>query len=612
VVALSETARGSGTWRGHLIAIIVLLVAISASYRPVLDAGFINYDDPKFISENIPVSAGLTWQSVRWAMSADFFTFTPHVEYWEPLVVLSRLMDFSLHGKDAGGHHLTSLIIHILNAILLYALLLRLRAAWGLSVLGALWFGLHPLNVEAVAWLSARKDLLAGTFTLLVALAYVHYGERTGARRYLVLLLAYCLAAMTKPSVMVVPALLLVLDFWPLRRKEGWRRLLLEKLPLAAIAVLVAVLAWISQRGFGAFQTTESLPVLARIPHSMINVALYLKQWIAPLSLSVYYPIPAKLAIGSWLAAGCLLAVLTFLAVKMRDRFPCILAGWLWFLTGLAPVIGLTGLGSSRMADRYMYVPMIGLIAAVLFLPWPRWLAKPVGKRVALAVCGMALIALGWLSHAQAGRWQDSATFFAHAVKLTPDSSLMNLQLANGLLDQGRYHECVAVSRHGLDVSPNNARIWRVLGAALGRSGHANEAIRAMDKAIQLDGSPALFFVERGELLAGQGKMDLGLADMNHAVEMAPDEPRCYRARALVLAQMLRWPEALADGRAMLDLWPHNAAYVVDVSRLLHQAGNDRDALSLLSENRALLARDPAAAGQARVLVEQIAGRPGS
>lgn len=592
----------------HLLATLLLVAATIGSFPPVLNAEFLNYDDPKFVSENIPLSEGLGWRSAGWAFGAGFFTFSPEVEYWGPLVALSRLMDVSLHGDDANGHHLTSLAIHAVNVLLVYALFFNIGGSRWRSVVGALLFGLHPLNAEVMGWLSARKDLLAGSFILLTALAYVHYCKRPGGRRYFILLATYALAAMTKPAVMVVPALLLAMDFWPMARTARWRRLVLEKIPLVAIAVLVAVLACIAQRGFGAFQTLEAIPLHLRGAHSVVNCGLYLRQWIAPHSLSIYYPIPAALGARDLILAVCVFAVFSGLAVMLRRKFPSLLGGWLWFLLGLAPVIGLVSLGSSRLADRYMYMPMLGLISAILFLPWERWISKMQLRILGATCCALLLGAFAFLSHRQAKLWHDSATLFTHAVALSPNSIPMNLQLANGLLVQGRHAEAMPVCLHGLRLAEDNPRMWRVLAATLGKSGHTAEAIRAMDKAISLDSSLAIFHVERGELFAQSGDLERALKEMMQAVEMAPGNPRCYKGRALVFAQMKRWPEAQADGRAMLDLWPHNAGYVVDVCRLLHQSGSGPQALQLLSAKRAVIERSGRAISEARVLVGQIRG----
>ena len=600
--------------REHLLISLFLFVVVLAAFSPLLEAGFINYDDPLFVSQNVTVSAGLSWSNIGWAWMAGFFRHSSLVEYWEPVVAWSRLTDFSLYGFDAKGHHLTSVLIHGANAVLLYAGVFSLSASRVRSGLVAILFALHPLNVEAVGWLSARKDLLGGTGTLLTVLAYIHYAKRPAVGRYLGLLLAYGFAAMTKPSVMVVPALLMVIDHWPLRREVGWRSLLVEKIPLFALAGVVAFLAWLSQHGFGAFLTLESIPPLHRLANAVINSWIYFRQWVYPSSLSIIYPISRLLNLGELIWAGCFFVGTSTAAICWRKRYPSLLTGWLWFLVGLAPVIGLVALGSSRTSDRYMYVPMMGLIAAVVFLPWEAWSGTVSSSRVlckstGALVCGLLIGTLGLCSYAQSKLWRSSVDIFSHAARLYPDFMPVNLQLALGLADEARYKEAVGVGVRALQISPENGKLWRVLGRSLAKMGQLPEASRVLDRAIRFEPTLALAYLDRGELLGEQGKMELAFADMEKALELVPNGQECFRRRAQLLAKAGRWPEALADGEQMLALWPHNGEYVFALAQLWHQSGDDAEALEHLKAGARAVDANPEAAIKTRVLLDEILER---
>ncbi len=597
----------------HLLVVAALVLGVFVAFGPLLEAGFINYDDPLFIVGNVPVSAGLRAGCLEWAFTAGFLRPTPEVEYWEPLVVLSRMLDFSLFWNDAKGHHLTSVLLQALNAVLLYGAVFAFSRDRVRSALVAMLFALHPLNVEVAGWLSARKDLLAGTFSLLTVITYGAYRSRPGWGRYLALLGVYGLAAMTKPAVMAVPVLLFVLDGWPFQVGIS-RRTVLEKLPLLLIAVAVAWLAWKSQVGFRALQPLEASGLGRRLANVPVNCMLYLGQWIWPTRLSIHYPIPFSVGGMELGAAVSIVVGLSAAAWVLRRKMPGLLAGWLWFLVGLGPVIGLVGLGSSRLADRYMYVPMMGLLVGITFLPWQKWLGRDSLRRGAIAggVAVLAiLVGLGWLSFRQAQHWHDSVSVFTQAQKLYPESPATGLNLALSYNDEGRYREAVAEGVRVQRWEPNNPRIWAMLGTALGSSGHQPEAIRCLDRALELDHRMVGAHLDRGRFLSELGSFQQARDAFGRAVEAGPDAPECFRRRALFFAEHRLWPEAVADTERMLELWPHNPEYVLVAAKVSFWAGDRNRALGVLRAYRTVLGRNMETSLRAQQLVGEITGKAG-
>lgn len=569
---------------------------------PLLHAGFINFDDPLFISENPRIAAGLGWKSLAWAFSANFFHYTPTAEYWEPLVLITRLTDTSLHGMNPAGHHLTSLLLHMVNAVLLYAAIFLLTGQrWPAFAVAAL-FAVHPLNVEPVAWLAARKDLVCGTFVLLTLIAYAVYVKRQSRGSYQLLIATYGLAAMTKPMAVSVPLLLLLLDDYPLERAESWRKRILEKAPLFAISIPVVLLALHSQKSWGAIQPVELAPPFQRLMNAVINYALYLRQMTWPARLSIVYPADKTADPMEFLGSAAVLAIVSICAIKMRKRRPCLLAGWMWFLVSLAPVAGFVPIGGSRISDRYMYLPMIGILFAVV------WLLKAAKRnaRILTALAAAVLAVLVCLSRAQSRVWENSAAVFTHAQRFYPDSLMINLQLALGLEDQQRYQEAIETYGRVLRIDGTDARAWFGIGRCLHRLGRPGEAIRCTRKATALDPKLTLAFVELGTAQAETGNLDGALQSFDHAIQLYPLLPETYFRKTILCARMRRWPEAVASSVELMKLQPANAGWVLLAARTLHAAGDDAAARSVLKTHAGVLAGDPKIAPQAEQLEQEL------
>lgn len=601
--------------RVFLLVTALLIGVVLAAFAPLLKAGFINYDDPQFISRNLQLADGLSWSALRWGFEANLSYFHPGAEYWEPLVIASRLIDVSLYGMQPEGHHLTSLLLHALNAVLLCGLLWVLKLDRFRSVLVALLFALHPLNVEVVGWLSARKDLIGATLTLVVMMVYCAYVRRPQPWRYMAVIAVYGVAAMTKPMVMVVPALLLLLDVWPLKRPEPLRRRLIEMAPLFVIALGVAVLAWKAQAEFNAIQGLDISPIPRRLLNVVVNYSIYLRQILWPRALSIFYPNEPGLSFGRAVGPGLALACVSGLVLRGRNRFPQMFMGWLWFLLALSPVIGWVGLGSSRTADRYMYLPGIGLFMGAVFLPWETWmparlLEKYRRQPLRFAWLGMLALGLAALSVAtfqQAQVWANSVAVFSNARRFFPRDPTINLQLALGFLDEGHPSKAVSLSLEVIRAKPQDAKAWRILGTALGRLGHAGEAKRALQKAIQFDPKLTIAYLDLSGFEADSGNMEGALAALERATGTTPNYAETYYRRALIYIKQERWGDALSDLELLLALRPKSPEYALLMAQTANAAGIKSRAREVLRKYADVFARSPDLLDDVETLRRQLA-----
>ena len=356
-------------WFAQPIVIAIGLVAINLFiYSSVRHFQLVNWDDSTYVTENPTVLGGLSWSSAWWALT------TGHSPYWHPMTWLSHLLDVTLFGTDAGMYHVTNLVIHIANTLLVFELFRRMTGQTGRSAFVAAIFASHPLHVESVAWIAERKDVLSTFFWMLTAIAYVSYVRRPGWPRYLAMLVLYALALMSKPMVVTLPVVLLLLDLWPLRRDAPWIRLIVEKVPLLVLALATSIATVIVQNSVGAMAGLDALPWPVRAANATIGYVAYLWKTIWPTHLAAFYPLFA-ISPGRVAAAAIALVAVTALVVARRAKYPYLFVGWFWYLITIAPVIGLLQAGEQGMADRFMYVPMIGILVMVA---WgvPAWLER--------------------------------------------------------------------------------------------------------------------------------------------------------------------------------------------------------------------------------------------
>jgi protein O-mannosyl-transferase len=432
--------------RAMLICLLLALITL-ALYWPATHFDFTNYDDPDYIIYNPPIQHGITGDSLAWAFK------TNHASNWHPVTWVSHIADFALFGLNPGGHHLTNLLFHTANVVLLFLVLCQLTGAQWRSALVAALFAWHPLHVESVAWVSERKDVLSAFFWLLTLAAYGRYAKGRKAF-YCLALLFFALGLMSKPMVVTLPFVLLLLDFWPLQR-TAVSGLFLEKIPFFALATLDCVATLWAQRGANSVVSLGILPFSARLANALVSCVLYLWKMLWPVDLALPYPYSHVWRFWPAAGAGCLLLLISAGAILRARSQPWLIVGWLWFLGTLTPVIGLAQTGIQPMADRYSYLPLIGIfIMAAWAIPgdWTRW-PRP-GLVFGAAVAG----ALGFLlagAEVQLQYWRNSVTLFSHTVAVTRNNILAEYNLAEALARQGDEAEAVIHYQRALAIEPN-------------------------------------------------------------------------------------------------------------------------------------------------------------
>ena len=553
--------------RRKTVAICLLLfVLVLWGFLPSLYNGFVNYDDNVYVTENLQVQAGLTWESLAWAFGKVHGEQT----YWHPLTWVSHMLDCRLYGLKPWGHHLTSVLWHAVNTLLVFLVFKRLTGAfWRCAVLAAL-FALHPLQVDTVAWVTERKNLLSTFFFLLTVWAYARYAQaqslkskvqslkseagtedaETGmqmpgtpnthhashftfhaARFYLLSLSFFALGLMCKPAVVTLPFVLLLLDYWPLHRFQLatrnfqlstlWR-LVWEKAPLFLLAAASSGITLAAHHALGIVAADSELPWDLRIENGVVSYCRYLGKVCYPLRLCVLYPHPQEWPLLSVLLASLLLLGISVLAVTQWMRRPYLAVGWFWFLGTLVPVIGLVQVGGQAMADRFMYAPLIGLL---LLLIWgmhdltSRWRYQT----VALAAAGAAaIVACLILTRNQVAYWKDSESLFRHAIAITENNCIAHYNLGDALLKRGQIDEAIAHFQKALQIRPDFAAVHNNLGNLLLEKGRVDEAIVHFQKALEIR---PLFAVARSNLggaLLQKGQTEAAIVQFQKALESTP------------------------------------------------------------------------------------------
>jgi Flp pilus assembly protein TadD len=566
--------REGRAWLCFVAALVLLGAWI---YHPVRHYGYLDYDDSLFVRPLPAFTHGLNAESVRWAFGANLIQHSQHVEYWCPLTVLSRLLDIQLFGDDPGAFHLTNLILHLVNAGLLALVLRQFTGRLWPSLFVALLFAVHPLNAEVVCWLSARKDLVNAFFFFLTLLAYRAYVRRQDLPRYLLLMLAYIACLLAKPMGMTVPILLLVLDFWPLRRwtfgesklSDGFR-LIAEKVPLLLLALVTGALAILSQRDWGSLVSPTKLPLTLRLTNALYSYGVYLRRVFWPSDLCCFYPHPMN-TLTVWQLGGSavLLVAVTFGVWLLRRSAPMFLAGWCWFVITLAPVCGIMQLGSYGMADRYTYLAMLGPIAALTWWLADRWSVR--GLRVAAAVLLLACIGS---SSAQTLYWRDDLTAFTRAMLVSRNNFMAHENVGVALENEGREKDAYAHLVTAARMNPGWWNVWMNLAEVQINRGENREAVHSLALSLQRSPKNLRAMLLIGILEKKLGDFDRAEAAFQQMLKTAPDDPDANRELGNLYAEHSRWPEARAAWAAYLRVHPEDT----ETQRRYAEAGAPKDA----------------------------------
>jgi tetratricopeptide (TPR) repeat protein len=587
----------SGPSRKQLIAIYLFLAVISlVVFNQTVRYNFVNFDDDLYVYEAPAIKAGLTIQGVAAAFTK------PHARNWHPLTTISHMLDCQLYGLKAGGHHATNVILHTLAVLLLFRVLQQMTGSiWKSSVVAAL-FAIHPLHVESVAWVSERKDVLSAVLFFLMLGAYSSYARAPSIRRYLLIAALLAAGLMSKPMLVTAPMVLLLLDYWPLRRTVSHEsntkghalvvkgqsstisRLILEKLPLFALSAGAAVVTFIVQkRAVGAI---PPLPLAWRVENAVVSYLIYIWQTLWPARLAAFYPHPnGTLAFWEVTLATGLLVVITATAIVFRNRWPYLFTGWLWYLVMLFPVIGLIQVGEQGHADRYTYLPHVGLfllgvwgIAEVLK---PLRVARWVPAATALAV----ILAMATTAFIQASYWRNSETLWSHALDVTSDNDFAHNNLGylcsnSGQLDRAISHfEAAAMIRHGKTNKHYNvgsAFVEMNLADALARKGQSDEAMVHYQQAITLEPNYADAYYNRGNLLLAKGQIDDAIADWEKTLQLQPNDADAHTCLGNAFLRKGSLNEAIAHYQTAVTLAPDDPHSRNNLAWILATSSDDK------------------------------------
>jgi tetratricopeptide (TPR) repeat protein len=550
--------------RPDLLILVGLAIVTFGIYAQVIGHRFIHLDDLSYITENSMVNRGVTLNGLAWA----FTTF--HAGYWHPLTWIAHMIDSQLFGMFAGGHLLVNALFHVADTLLIFWFLLgTTRARWSSALVAGL-FALHPLHVESVAWACELKSALSTFFGLLSLIAYVRYAEAPSIRRYAWVAIMLAFGLLAKPMLVTWPFVMLLLDYWPLRRFDITSRrevatklwpLLREKLPLFALVAASAVVTTISASRNGFVRTLAHEPIALRLSNALVSYAKYLLRAFWPNDLAMYYPFP-ETGIPAWqfIGAALLLIVITaFCFFQSRKHSGALIVGWLWFLGTLVPVIGLLQAGAQTMADRYFYIPSIGLFIAIVFGLADIAERRRVAPWVSAAIANVVLLVFATLTNAQIHLWRDSFTLFEHTLAVTPPNPLIEYALGVAFAESNRYDEAAPHFEKAVKIRPNDYRSLLYMGISRFHQGRLPEAIEYAQAAIRSHPDSARAHDLLGMALAKQNRNEAALDEMRRAVELAPKDADIRNDLGLALAQLGRIPEAIDEFREAVRLDPDKA-----------------------------------------------------
>lgn len=520
----------------RLIAIgLVLTLGTLALYWPVTHHDFIALDDNLYVTANPQVQAGLTWAGGQWALTNTF------ASNWHPLTWLSHMMDCQMFGLKPAGHHLVNVIFHIANVLLLFAWLNRTTGAFWRSALVAALFAWHPLHVESVAWVAERKDVLSAFFWLLTLLAYTRYVKKPGASAYLLTLFLFACGLMAKPMVVTLPFVLLLADFWPLNRlsfadfrvKRFWQ-LTLEKLPFLALAIAASCVNFIAQKAGGATWSADAMPLHVRIANALVSYVRYLSKTFWPADLAVIYPYQNHWPLWFVLAAAALLLVWSATVILRARKNPFLFFGWFYFVGTLVPTIGLVQVGPQAMADRYSYLPSIGLFLLIVWGAHELLSKQPHRKEFTALMGTAALAACLIVTSFQLAHWQNSLKLFLHTVEVTTDNYTADAYLGSELEAVGLNAAALPLFFESVRIAPTFPIGQWNLGMALLRQGRAAEASEHLAVAAKLVPTDPVIHCYYGKALAAAGKLDEAKRQFTEALRIKPDYSEAKNSLAAI------------------------------------------------------------------------------
>ncbi len=551
--------------RNHVYFIIILLIIAGfAAFGRIAGNDFINFDDQGYVTENYHIQKGMNLQTVKWALTTTYFS------YWHPLTWLSHALDWSLFGANAGGHHLVSLLLHIGAAVFLFLFLNKTTNHLWPSAFAAAFFALHPLRVESVAWASERKDVLSMFFAMACLYAYAFYAQTTKVSRYFLCLILFTLALMSKPTMVTLPFVLMLVDYWPLYRwQKAWEGqgkgihpvagLILEKIPLICLVIAVSLLTFWAQNEKGTVASVATISFIDRAFNAVLSYAAYLGKTIWPVHLAVFYPYELPLPLWKVLISGFLLIFITLASLYYIKKLPFLFVGWLVYMGTLIPVIGLVQVGSQAMADRYTYMPSIG-IAFMLAWGIPYLIRPEHIRRKVLFPAGIAvLILLFALTWKQCGYWKHSIELWNHALQVTKNNFMAHGNLGLELFNKGKTDEALLHYQKALLFNPNLPIVYENRGVAYVKLGQYQQALEDFRKAILISPDYADAYYNMGTTLVKLSRYQSAIEKFNEAIRLNPSFSNAYYNRGLAYHQTGRYHNAVDDFTRVISFRPDYA-----------------------------------------------------
>jgi protein O-mannosyl-transferase len=584
-VAVTEHSADSRWFRLLCLALAVGTLAI---YSRVLHCDFTNFDDPDYVIENAHVRTGMSLRNLGWALTSS------HSDNWHPLTWMSHMLDCQIYGLKPFGHHLTNLLFHAVNALLLFGLLRRMTGALWRSAIVAALFAWHPLRVESVAWISERKDVLSAFLGLLTIWAYLRFAEESKVKSptpinrerastvfYALALALFALGLMAKPMLVTLPFVLLLLDYWPLNRAPSFAPgLVLEKVPFLLLSAASCVVTFLVQQRGGAVVATRNLSILGRFENAVISYCRYLAKTFWPADLSVFYPRPAHWPIVIVILSAAVLLCVSGAVVMLRGKQPWLPVGWFWFLGTLVPVIGLVQVGDQSMADRYTYIPSIGLL---IMLVWSvaGFVESRQGLQQAAIMASTAITLIcGALTWVQISYWQDTETLFQHALAVTPNNYSATWHLADYYADHHAPADAMEMYRRTLETAPGCFQARNNLGKLLLAQGHLPEAMTQFQKVIELKPDHPRAHNNLGIALYRQGHTEEAMREFREALRLKADLAEAHNNLALALLRTGRPGEAIAEFQAGIALEPSDADAQFNLGTALEDQGRLDEAIA--------------------------------
>ncbi|MBK5273631.1 MAG: tetratricopeptide repeat protein [Desulfuromonadales bacterium] len=565
--------------RNVIVLCIALVVITLAVYFQVGDHPFSTFDDPSYVTDNVHISSGITGKNISWAFSSV------EAANWHPITWLSHMTDAQIYGLNPRGHHLTNVLIHSISTVLLIFLLLRLTGSLWQSIFVAALFALHPLHVESVAWVAERKDVLSAFFWFVSLLFYAEYVVKHRPASYIFSLISFMLGLMSKPMLVTLPLVMLLIDFWPFDRyvheehKQGQRQhfviisLIKEKIPFFACSLISGIVTIYAQHEGGAVSSFESISLIYRIENAMIAYVKYIGKTVWPHDLAVLYPLPSEFQFWQIICSLSFLLLVSIAVIATRLRFPYLLVGWFWFIVTLLPVIGLIQVGSQSMADRYSYIPSIGLF---IIAAWgvPDLIRGMQHRDGILALVGSAVIfASVVLTWQQLRYWRDSISLYQHSLQVAPGSYSVHYNLGLALAEKGNLNAAIHQYHEAIRIRPNHPDSHGSLGLALAEKGDLDAAIRECQVALQLSPNDAKAHYNLGFTLDMNGNLEAAIREYQEAIRISPNNLKAHNNLGVALVRKGDLDSAIREYKVALQINPDDTKTHYNLGRVYAKKG---------------------------------------